>query len=307
MPGAARRLDFCLGRHQKGGGDPSHRRVGKDWFRTSVTPAGPVLLQLSPAGADVVATVWGDGSAWALQQVPRLLGAHDSWDGFAPPSEGFAAMVKHSRHLLIGATDLIAETLPTTVIEQKVTSAEAFRAIGGLMRRHGSPAPGPAGVPGHAAHGMLLPPTAEQWARIPSWQYLNEGVEDKRARALVGGMQRASALQRLTDRVALLPSPEAGVEFRAGLESLPGIGAWTSARVAQLVVGDPDAWSIGDYHIPGHLSLALVGRRLGDAETDALLEPYRPHRFRVEIMLMRHARGVERHGPRRTLPSHLGW
>mgnify|MGYP002653657033 CR=1 FL=1 len=63
------------------------------------------------------------------------------------------------------------------VIEQKVTGAEAFRAQRLLVRRFGTPAPGPAQQVGAGAYGMVCPPTAEQWARVPSWEWLRAGVE----------------------------------------------------------------------------------------------------------------------------------
>ncbi len=54
MTGASRllRLDRpvllspILGLHRRGGADPTHRRLGDIWLRTTRTPAGPVLIKI---------------------------------------------------------------------------------------------------------------------------------------------------------------------------------------------------------------------------------------------------------------------
>ena len=63
--------------------------------------------------------------------------------------------------------------------------------------------------------------------------------------------------------------------------------------------GDPDAVSVGDYHLPGLVAWALARERRGtDERMLELLEPYRGQRGRV-IRLLEVARGpAERHGPR---------
>ena len=65
------------------------------------------------------------------------------------------------------------------------------------------------------------------------------------------------------------------------LRSVPGIGVWTSAEVRQRVLGDPDAVSVGDYHLPSVVGWALTGAKTDDAGMLALLEPYRGHRHRA--------------------------
>lgn len=293
--GAAPQLGCTVGRLARGPHDPSMRRVGQVWWRASATPEGPVLLRLVPRDADVEISAWGPGSDWALEQSPRLLGQHDDTD-FDPRHPLLSELQRRNPHLRVGATDRVAETLLPVVIEQKVTGAEAFRAIFRLIRSYADLAPGPAGVAQHPASGMRVPLTAEQWAAIPSWVYLRAGVEQKRSATLVGAARRASALERT------LTSADA----HAALCSLPGIGPWTSGVTRQIAHGDPDAWSVGDYHIPGYIGRVLLGRPpIDDAEVDAVLEPFRGHRYRVQQLVMTSGVPVERHGPRRSLPTHL--
>lgn len=294
VAGAAGRLDVCLGRLRRGGGDPTLRRIGDVWWRATVTPLGGALVRLADVGADAEVTAWGEGAAWALDQAPRLLGCEDEAD-FHPDHELLAMLVRRNPSVRVGATDLVCESLLPSVVEQKVTGAEAFRSITQLTRRFSEVAPGPARVAGHPAEGMRLPLTADQWAAIPSWDYLKSGVEQKRSATLVGAARRGRAVERCGGR------PDAD----AALRSLPGIGAWTSARARQQALGDPDAWSVGDYHVPGAISLALCGEKLDDGGCAELLEPFAGHRYRVELLVGLSGVRVERHGPRRSLPTHL--
>ena len=55
----------------------------------------------------------------------------------------------------------------------------------------------------------------------------------------------ASPLWRTRWRPARTPSTATG-----RLVAVPGIGAWTAAEVVRVGYGDPDAVSVGDYHIP---------------------------------------------------------
>ena len=60
---------------------------------------------------------------------------------------------------------------------------------------------------------------------------------------------------------------------------------WTAAETAQRAFGDPDALSVGDYHIPKMIGWTLLGHPIVDAEMVELLEPMRPHRHRVVRLL----------------------
>jgi 3-methyladenine DNA glycosylase/8-oxoguanine DNA glycosylase len=66
---------------------------------------------------------------------------------------------------------------------------------------------------------------------------------------------------------------------------LPGVGVWTAAETAQRAFGDADALSVGDYHVPKMIGWTLLGRPIVDADMIELLEPMRPHRYRVVRLL----------------------
>src|SRR5262249_60637984 len=93
------------------------------------------------------------------------------------------------------------------------------------------------------------------------------------------GTARAAArvAARLEECVAMAPDGAL-----ARLRAVPGVGEWTAAETAQRALGDPDAVSVGDYHIHDLVVHALTGRPRGDdAEMLRLLEPCHGQRQRV--------------------------
>lgn len=268
--------------------------MGRTWFRSTLTPAGPALLRVDE-GSEIVAEAWGAGADWALDQLPALLGDGDDPAEFRPEHPWLREALRRLPHLAVGRTDAVWEAFAPAVIEQKVTGAEAFAGFRRLVRRYGTPAPGPAADRASPAYGMLCPPDPAAWRRIPSWEWLRAGVESARSRTVVAASARAAALERT------LHAPDADARLR----SLPGVGVWTSAEVRQRAHGDPDAWSDGDYHVPGMVTLALAGEALDNDTAREVLEPFRGHRYRVQQLVEHFGVRPERHGPRRSLPTHL--
>jgi 3-methyladenine DNA glycosylase/8-oxoguanine DNA glycosylase len=283
---------------RRGPGDPTHRRVGDMYLRATRTPTGPALIKIIANGSEVAARSWGEGAAWSLDQLPRLLGAADDPRGFRPLLEHGPLLEAWQRyaHYRVGRTEAVFEALAPACIEQVVTGKEAFRAWRLLVREFGEPAPGPAREPGSAAYGMYLPPTPEVWLRVPSWRFLAAGVEQRRSRTLVRTASRAASLER----TLTWPYEQAD----RALRSFPGVGPWTSAEVRQRAHGDPDAWSIGDYHVGRDITYALTGEELDDDACLEILEPYRGHRFRVQMLLSMVGRRRPRRAPRMSLPTH---
>lgn len=291
-------LGPLLSPHRRGLGDPTHRRLGGTWLRATRTPIGPALVKIAANGSQVAARAWGEGAECALDQLPRLLGADDAPGSFRPLPEHETLVAAHRRFpaLRIGRSDAVFEALAPACIEQVVTGKEAFRAWRLLVGEFGEPAPGPATDPDSAAYGMRVPPDPKVWAGVPTWRFLAAGVEQRRYRTLVHAAGRAAALERT---LALEP-----LAVSQALRSLPGVGPWTSAEVRQRSHGDADAWSIGDYHVGKDISYALTGEPLDDAACLELLEPYRGHRYRVQLLLSLGAARTPRRAPRMTLPTH---
>ena len=122
-------------------------------------------------------------------------------------------------------------------------------------------------------------------------------IDPARSRAVVEAARVAGSLERTVG----LPSEE--VDRR--LRSLPGVGVWTSAEVRFRAHGDPDAVSFGDYHIAKDVGWALTGEAVDDDGLAELLEPYRPHRYRVQRLVELSRAGRPRRGPRMAPRTHL--
>ncbi len=168
---------------------------------------------------------------------------------------------------------------------------EARRSYAALVARFGTPAPGPAGV---VPPALRVPPAAAVLAALPGYAFHPFGVEGKRAETV----RRVTAVAARLDAVVGVPLPEA----HRRLQMIPGVGAWTSAEVAIVALGDADAVSVGDYHLPNLVSWALAGEPRGtDARMLELLEPWRGHRGRVIRLLERGIRHAPRYGPRLSL------
>jgi len=279
-------LGLVLGPLRRGPGDPTFRVTpdGSVW-RATRTPGGPGTLRVVARGADVRGEAWGPGAEWLLDRLPELLGAADDPAAFTPRHR-LVAVTRHRRPgLRLTRTGLVLESLIPSILEQKVTTDEAYRAWRLLVRRFGEPAPGP------APEGMWVMPEARTWALIPSWEWHRAGVDDKRASTVLRAVRVAA---RLEEAARMEP-----VAARARLEVVPGIGPWTSAEVVQRSHGAADEVTVGDVHLPGIVGWALAGDRdADDAEMLRLLEPYAGQRHRAARLILLSGRVPARRVPK---------
>lgn len=277
---------------RRGGGDPCYV-VTADLaiWRTSLMRSGPVTARITRSGPrSVGCEAWGSGAAEFADALPALLGADDDASGFDPVEPTIAAAHRRVPHLRLGRTGRVLESLIPAVLEQRVAGKDSFRAFRLLVTKFGAPAPGPAPA------RMRVPPPAEVWRRIPSWEFHRANVDPGRARTVVACAQRADSLERLvTWRSAAA---------REALASLPGVGVWTAAETAQRAFGDPDALSIGDYHLAKVVGWSLLGHPIDDAAMVELLEPMRPHRHRaVRLLEVSGLARNPRFGARQAIPN----
>lgn len=280
---------------RRGPGDPAFRLEpdGTVW-RAATTPDGTVTVRIAPdrAAGIVCLEAWGEGADWMLDQAPAMLGALDRVDDFTCLHRRLAEAWGRDPHWRVMRTGLVLEALVAAVIEQKVTGQEAWLGWRRLLRRFGEPAPGPG-----ERLGMRSVPSAATLATLPSWEWLRCSIDGARSRAIVHAARVAGSLERT------LGLPPEDVERR--LRSLPGIGVWTAAEVRQRAHGDADAVSFADYHVARHVGYALTGVEVDDAGLAELLEPYRPHRYRVQYVATTRLAGRPRHGPRMAPRRHL--
>lgn len=271
-----------------GGGDPTLLVDGAVFWRASRTPAGLATVALRQGvGGTVRAAAWGPGAEWALAQVPALCGRDDDPTGFDASAHPLISELHHRNPgLRMGRTDLVFDALVSAIMEQKVTGMQAFGAWRRIVTWFGERAPGPTPKP------MFAPPDIEGWRHVPSWSWHRAGLEPPQSRTIVAAARRGTSL------VAAVEAAADGDARERVLTSLRGVGAWTSAETRIRAYGDPDAVSVGDYHLAHQVGYALTGSRVDDDGMLELLEPWAGQRQRVIRLI--YAGGVvePRRGPR---------
>jgi 3-methyladenine DNA glycosylase/8-oxoguanine DNA glycosylase len=278
-------LRRTLGLLTRGPGDRTLRfAAGRAWWTTRTTD-GPATVALSIDGDGLVAEAWGPGADRALARVPGLVGLGQARIPLRDAHPVLRRLDRRFPGVRIPRTCAVLESLVPAILEQKVIGEEARRALFELIRRHGEPAPGPPEL------GLRLLPAPATLARLPYYAWHPLGVERRRAELIRSVAARATWFEAIVD----LPLPEA----YARLTSVPGIGPWTAAEVAVRALGDVDAVSVGDFHLPNVVAWMLAGEPRGtDARMLELLEPYRGHRAEVVRLLELSGIAAPRYGPR---------
>jgi 3-methyladenine DNA glycosylase/8-oxoguanine DNA glycosylase len=271
---------------RRGAGDPTMVADGAVIWRASRTPEGVATLALRETTPGAVrAAAWGPGADWALAQLPALCGEDDDATEFDASRHPLIAEA-HRRNpgLRLSRTDLLFDALASAVFEQKVTGMQAFAAWRRIVTWFGERAPGPTPRP------MFAPPTIEGWRAVPSWGWHRAGLEPPQARTVVEAARRGPSIVRAIDA--------SHADADAILRALRGVGEWTSAETRIRAHGDPDAVSVGDYHLAHEVGFALIGRRADDDGMLELLEPWAGQRQRVVRLIGLSGAREPRRGPR---------
>ncbi len=283
------RLDFevdpaaTLGELRHGRGDPTIRFERGVVWRAARTADGPATTRIARARDGWRVSAWGAGAQSAVAAVPRLLGSEDDPAALVLKAGKLRDAAARSRGLRFGRTDAVWPSLLPAICGQKVTSQQAHRAYFGILRRWGEDAPGPG--------RLRLSPLPETIAALPYYELHPVGLEQRRALTLIRAAQAADRLQ-----AAIALPPAAAL---SELRTVAGIGAWTAAEVARQAFGEPDAVSLGEFHVPHMVCWFLAGEARGDdARMLELLEPYRGQRARVVRLIERAGIQAPRYGPR---------
>jgi len=281
-------LETTLAPLGRGPGDRTIRFVPGRVSWATRTPDGPATLVLKQVDDSLRAEAWGPGADRVLAQVPALVGLPREAGGLDGGHPTVRRLARRFPGVRIPRTGAVLASLVPAILEQKVIGTEARRALFELVRAHGEAAPGPADL------GLRLPPAPEALAALPYCAYHPFGVERRRAELIRRVAARAAWFEAIVD----LPLAEA----YGRLTAVPGIGPWTAAEVAVRALGDPDAVSVGDFHLPNLVAFALAGEPRGtDARMLELLEPYRGHRALVIRLLELSGIRAPRYGPRLSL------
>ncbi len=272
----------------RGAGDPTMNLSRDEAWRATRTPDGAATAHFAARAGEVEVSAWGPGGAFVLEVAPQLLGENDRPEEFVPKHPVIRDLHRRMIGMRIGKSLAVVEALICSVVEQKVTAIEARRSYHALVRAHSEPAPGPA--------ELMLPPDPEVLRKLPYHAFHPLGLERRRADTI----RRVSFWSPKLEEAASMPLQEA----RRRLTMIPGVGAWTAAEVAMVALGDPDAVSVGDYHLPHQVAWVLAGEPRGDDDRMLeLLEPYRGQRSRAIRLISASGRHPPRRGHRMPLRS----
>ena len=274
----------------RGQGDRTIRLSSSRLRWATRTPDGPASVEVRTVDGGFRVLGWGPGGPAIVDRADRLLGIDDGSHGVAMLDAADGSLVTRLARRFPGVrltrTEAVLDALVPAILEQKVTGTEAHRAWNGLVRTLGEPAPGPLG-----RDGLRLPPAPGTLARLPDHAFHRIGVEGRRAALIRRVAREAGRLEATTGS-----GPAAG---SAMLDAIPGIGPWTVAEVAVRAWGDPDAVSVGDFHLKHLVAFALAGEpRADDARMLELLAPYAGRRALVVRVLELGGPRPPRYGPR---------
>ena len=282
-------LARTLGPLSRGPGDRTIRLGPGRAVLAFWTPDGAASIDLAQEGRALRCEAWGPGADRLLERAKDLVGTEPAASLPDDASPLVRDLARRYPGIRVARTRAVMAALVPAILEQKVTGDSARRAWFGLIRAHGTDAPGPAERMGGRV--LRLPPRDEILAALPYFDYHPFGVERRRADLI----RRVSARAAWFEATGDLSFDEA----RLRLTAVPGVGPWTAAEVAVRALGDPDAVSVGDFHLKNLVSWALAGEPRGtDDRMLELLAPYAGQRARVVRLLELSGLRPPRYGPR---------
>lgn len=278
--------------HRHGPRDPTIKVAARELWRATRTPDGGGTVHVTVGPNEIAVETWGPGAEWLLERTPAFLGLDDDDDGFTAAHPQLRELQRSLPGMWIGRSDAVMEALVPAIVEQKVTSAEAHRSWAMMTNFWGELAPGPM--------RLRVPVASERLAQEPYWAYHRFGIERKRADTI----RRAATVATRMEEIVSLPLERA----YARLRTITGVGAWTAAEVAVRALGDVDAVSVGDFHLPHLVTWVLAGEPRGtDERMLELLEPYQGQRARAVKLLEMGATRPPRRAPRYAARSIAGY
>lgn len=248
--------------------DPTIRVGRRQAVRATLTPEGPGIVRVTWGEPPGVVTVdaEGDGADWLMVRAARLVGTEDDPSAFAPTDPVVRRLRARFSGDRVGSTGTVWHDLAWTITQQRVHRRDAALQWKKLVNALGEPCPGD--------EGLLTPPHPDRLAHTAPWSLRALGIDKRRAMTLIAAARVAHRLHDLADA----PLPDA----QRILQTIPGVGPWTVSCLSAFTWGDPDTVITGDSGIPSLIASTLTGTRRADDETMLeLLEPYRPHRYRV--------------------------
>ena len=266
-------------------GDPCVRLASDRFERATVTPegVGAITVSWEIGGDEATVETLGEGADWLRRRATSLLGADDDPAGFEPELGPLREAWRRHRGDRIARTGTLWHDAAWFIVQQRITTEDASDHWRRLVSALGTPIDG--------TSGLVAPPEPAVIARSSYVELHRFGIERRRAEHL---REAARALARRQD---LVDRPWGDV--RPALRSVRGIGPWTSSCLATQTWGEPDEVIVGDDGLPSMVAWMLAREpRADDERMLELLEPYRPHRYRVVRLVLASGVRPPRRAPR---------
>ena len=252
------------------------------------TPAGRVAIAATHRTEQLHIVAQGPAADWIEPHLPGLFGLLDNTHEFVP-SEPIKQLAQANHGLRLPRLPVVFDRLVPIVLQQLIAFRDACRAWRLMAQRLGEEV--------SDSQGLFFPPTPQQIARLATYELMECEAPPMHAKRILGLAKHAARLEELWGAGE---STDAIDRLCDCLIALPGVGPWTVGMLRGAGLGDSDAVVLGDYGLPHHVAHFFTGaERSDDDEMLRLLDPYRPHRFRVVTMLIQSATHPPRRGPRR--------
>lgn len=266
--------------------DPTARLDPSGLTMTTTTPTGPAWLRADTSGE---LTIGGPGADAVARRSPDPAGLRDGFRALIPAHAAVERLQRDFADVRIGSSGDVYKAALTATLGQRITAAEAVRQWARLCHAFGSAIDTPVGA-------LISPPHPERLANLVPFQLHCHGIEESRARTLIG-----------IARVFVRSGPhldDPALALQRILSDTPRFGPWSRALVEAEALGNPDAVPIGDFHLKNLVAHVLTGRPRGtDEEMLATLAPYAGQRGRILLWLSLAGVAAPKFGPRRHNPD----
>lgn len=248
--------------------DPSAVWVGDTFTKAFHTSSGLCAVRLSRVERGLKIEAEGEHAETVLAQLQSAVAEDDGYHAFAPDHDGILQHHRRNPGLRLLRVPWLFDIACSAVLQQRVRTTEAMAQWGKLCRRFGQCTTG----------GLMAFPSPQTLSQVPLHTLQAMGIDPRRGRVLLA----------LAREISMHPlRPDVTREYLAArVGRVPGIGPWTVATILGYGAGDTDAVPVGDLHLPHMVCYAFCGAMRGtDERMLELLEPYRPHRFRIIRLL----------------------